>query len=133
MAGLSSFVATLLSAVLLLPSVVHSSCSTPFDSSIDYFASSSAQWYPTNAQTFSVSYHRYYKRINITAPGDGSGKSTIIALRMCGSPLVPSTDLRIDNVNNVNLVQLELPLQRTALLSTTQIPWVEVSIRTIYR
>jgi len=92
-------------------------CAAPFDAARDYWPAAARAPAPAYATSFSLHYERSYKVLNISAA------ATVVVLRACGAPAPPALpgwragDARVD---------LELPLARAALLSTTQIPFFEL-------
>ncbi len=118
------FRALVAAAAIAAVSASAPSCATPFDANTDYFADASSRFTPTSATTFSIDYNRYYKKINVTS---AAGGTRIIALRVCGAPQPTNADLGLGGSDVA--VHLELPLTRAAVLSTTQLPWIEVGGR----
>ncbi len=96
-------------------------CDSQFDASINYFPQSS-RFVPSRATTFTVEYGQSYKKVNITSTAGGG--SRIVALRVCGAPLPSNSELGL--ASGAAALHLELPLTRAAVLSTTQLPWIEV-------
>jgi hypothetical protein len=103
--------------------VAAASCATPFDPTREYFADAASRFQPTHATTFSITYGRSYKKVNVTTAGSGT---KVVALRVCGAPAPTNADLGVA-AGDTSVLHLELPLTRAAVLSTTQLPWLEVS------
>lgn len=79
---------------------------------------------PRASSTWSVAYHIDgafdYKIVNVTA----GGQTFQYALNMRGSPI--PTEAQLSAVGAQGAGILQIPLQKAALLSTTQIQWAEV-------
>eukprot|EP00939_MAST-03C_sp_MAST-3C-sp1_P000581 g581.t1 len=78
---------------------------------VDYFPQKLTQTY---ADTFSVTYHKHYKVINVTAnPG------APLVLYQCGTPR--------PNLNDTypSATYIQIPIKRVMVASSTFIPWIE--------
>ena len=104
-----ALVATCLCLSVQAQNLVSGSCVTSYDPAVDYFPTKLSQEYSTG---FSVTYSNSYKLI--TGPNIG----TIVAYQ-CGTPAPNATALGAD-------LAVSIPLQSVSLLSTTQIPFVEL-------
>ena len=92
-----------------------------FDASRDYYPFAERAPAPRFATTFSVSYSRSYKLLNLSAA------RTLVTLRPCGAPLPPlSGSFPIPGWTHIDLEAGAdgKSLSRLALLSTTQVPFL---------
>jgi len=116
-------------ATILLASASASASSSPscagvaaaFDASRDYYPTAERAPAPRFATSFSVSYSRSYKLLNLSAA------RTLVTLRPCGAPLPPiSGSFPIPGWTHIDLEAGAdgKSLSRLALLSTTQVPFL---------
>ena len=88
-------------------------CVREYDASVDYFPNKLQPQYATG---FTVEYHNSYKKV------EGPDIGTIV-LYQCGTPPPDAAALGVDDISAVTM--LSIPLTRVALLSTSQIPFIE--------
>ncbi|MBL7979063.1 MAG: ABC transporter substrate-binding protein [Bacteroidetes Order II. Incertae sedis bacterium] len=89
-----------------------SGCNAPFDPNRDYFP---VQTRPEEATGFAVSYHRYYKLVNVIRAWPGTAKTFTYVLKVCGAP-APKV---------VSDAVITIPVQKLVTTSTTQLPGLQ--------
>jgi len=97
--------------------LAHAACI--FDSSKDYYSGLKV-YTPTHAESFRITYNKYFKLFNVTV----SGKNYITTLSVCGAPVPSVASLNL-GTSDVLRSQLSQPIT-AGITSTTYAPFFSV-------